>query len=212
MHTSASASPLTVKFSPNWPYSKSSRPSWSCQYRYDPIWYTNTARCSPPCPARSPCLSPSMLSRRTSRGPSTGRFHTAVCTVWPCQATSCGKPTLTDSSLPTGRSVITSCAPHRRGLVRAARQPILSSRHRGALWGGGGGGHRPGRPCPPAGEVPWGPRRLVLVHEGAAQVGVGLAGVEEVPAHGGELGLLVGGERPDRGGRGQLPLLRGHQL
>jgi hypothetical protein len=31
--------------------------------------------------ARSPCPSPSMLSRRTSRVPSTGRFQTAVYTI-----------------------------------------------------------------------------------------------------------------------------------
>src|SRR5262245_16708100 len=54
-----------------------------------------------------------MFSRRTSRGPSTGRFHTAVCTIWPCQATSCGKPTFTESKLPTRRSVLTSCVPNR---------------------------------------------------------------------------------------------------
>src|SRR6266568_2484092 len=125
MHTRSSARPLTVKFSPNWPYSKSSRPSWRCQYWYDPIWYTNTARCSPPCPARSPCPSPSIFSRPTSRGPSTGRFHTAVCTVWPCHATSCGMPTFTDSKLPTRRSVIISCAPHQA--VGTPDPPVIAA-------------------------------------------------------------------------------------
>jgi hypothetical protein len=45
--------------------------------------------------------SPSILSRRTIRGPATGFFQTAVCTVLPCQVTSCGIPTLTDSRAPT---------------------------------------------------------------------------------------------------------------
>ncbi len=31
-------------------------------------------------------------------GPSTGYFHTPVWTVWPCQDTSRGRPTFTDSS------------------------------------------------------------------------------------------------------------------
>src|SRR5215469_4388292 len=114
MHTSASASPLTVKFSPNWPYSKSSRPSCCCQYRYDSIWYTNTARCSPPCPVRSPCPSPSIFSRRTSLGPSTGRFHTAVWTTLPRQATSFGRPTFTESKRPAGRTMITSMSGQRQ--------------------------------------------------------------------------------------------------
>src|SRR3954447_11995739 len=48
-----------------------------------------------------------MFSRRTWRGPGAGAFHTAVCTVWPCQATSFGSPTLTDISRPTGRSALT---------------------------------------------------------------------------------------------------------
>src|SRR5690348_1657943 len=100
MHTCSSARPLTVKFSPNWPYSKSSRPSSPCQYRYDSIWYTNTARFSPPCPARSPWPSPSMFSRRTWLGPSTEYFQTPVCTVFPCQVTSFGRPTLTERRRP----------------------------------------------------------------------------------------------------------------
>src|SRR3954468_15373276 len=40
-----------------------------------------------------------MLSRRTSRGPSTGRFQIPVCTVRPCQETSLGIPTLTDTTV-----------------------------------------------------------------------------------------------------------------
>src|SRR5215218_4525411 len=38
-----------------------------------------------------------MLRRRTIRGPSTGLFHTPVCTVRPRQDTSFGIPTLRDS-------------------------------------------------------------------------------------------------------------------
>ena len=41
------------------------------------------------------------------RGPAAGFFHTAVRTVRPCQVTSCGKPTLTDRTLPARRSMIT---------------------------------------------------------------------------------------------------------
>src|SRR5436305_2080108 len=41
-----------------------------------------------------------MFSRRTMLGPSTGAFHTPVCTARPCQATSCGRPTLTDINRP----------------------------------------------------------------------------------------------------------------
>jgi hypothetical protein len=40
-----------------------------------------------------------MLSLRTIRGPFTGSFQTPVCTVLPCQVTSFGIPTLTDSSV-----------------------------------------------------------------------------------------------------------------
>src|ERR1700755_1875294 len=58
-----------------------------------------TARCSPPCPARSPWPSPSMLSLRTITGPSTGVLQIPVCTVLPFHATSFGRPTLTDTSL-----------------------------------------------------------------------------------------------------------------
>jgi hypothetical protein len=51
----------------------------------------------------SPWPSPSIFRRRTSAGPSTGRFHTAVCTVRPFQARSCGMPALTESKRPAGR-------------------------------------------------------------------------------------------------------------
>src|SRR4051794_26164649 len=61
-----------------------------------------------------------MFSRRTSRGPSTGRFHTEVCTSWPCQEMSCGRPTLTDSRLPTGRPITSTWAT--LALVGSVRQ------------------------------------------------------------------------------------------
>src|SRR5215469_9178676 len=57
-----------------------------------------TARCSPPCPARAPWPSPSIFSRRTIASPDTGRFHMPVCTVLPCQDTSFGRPTFTETS------------------------------------------------------------------------------------------------------------------
>jgi hypothetical protein len=38
--------------------------------------------------------------------PATGFFHTAACTVCPCQLTSCGSPALTDSKTPA-RPVVT---------------------------------------------------------------------------------------------------------
>src|SRR6516165_8728015 len=64
-----------------------------------------------------------MLSRRTIRGPETGFFHTAVCTVLPCQIRSCGMPTFTDSKLPARWSeVTTGSTPHRK-----------LTRHRGAV-------------------------------------------------------------------------------
>src|SRR4029453_3235839 len=87
-----------------WPYVKSSRFRKSCQYRYESSWYTKTARCSPPCPPRSPCPSPSRLSRRAMTGPPTGAFHTAVYTDRPRQRTSFGMPALTDLSVPTTAS------------------------------------------------------------------------------------------------------------
>src|SRR4051812_38046311 len=43
-----------------------------------------------------------MLSLRTRRGPVTGSLKTPVKTVFPCQGTSFGMPTLTDSRVPTG--------------------------------------------------------------------------------------------------------------
>src|ERR1700734_1107199 len=42
-----------------------------------------------------------MFSRRTMTGPSTGSFQMPVCTVLPCQATSRGSPTFTDSKTGT---------------------------------------------------------------------------------------------------------------
>ena len=57
--------------------------------------------------ARSPWPSPSMLSRRTIRGPSSRCFHTAVRTVRPCQVTSRGRPTFTESKLPACLSMVT---------------------------------------------------------------------------------------------------------
>ena len=39
---------------------------------------------------------------RTRRGPVTGSLKTPVKTVFPCQGTSFGMPTLTDTSVPTG--------------------------------------------------------------------------------------------------------------
>src|SRR5215475_10656125 len=88
-----------------------------------PIWYTNTARCSPPCPARSPCPSPSMFSRRTMRGPSTARFHTPVCTPRPRQVTSCGSPTLTATSVAVPRLL-----PPEAYLAGSARTTRLTER------------------------------------------------------------------------------------
>jgi hypothetical protein len=63
-------------------------------------------------PGQVPCPSPSMFSRRTSRAPATGFFHTPVCTVRPCHGTSCGSPTFTDSRRPDGRPSATTCPPH----------------------------------------------------------------------------------------------------
>jgi len=50
------------------------------------------------------------------------RFHTAVRTIWPCQARSCGKLTFTDSNRPTLRSVITCFSPPVRAV--APRQKV----------------------------------------------------------------------------------------
>src|SRR5690242_3937222 len=52
-----------------------------------------------------------MLSRRTICGPATAFFHTAVRTVLPCQVTSRGIPTLTDSRPPTGPPEFTTRSP-----------------------------------------------------------------------------------------------------
>src|SRR4051794_24255014 len=54
-----------------------------------------------------------MLRRRTMRGPSTGAFQTPVWTVRPCQATSRGSPTLTESRRPIRGGILAS------GLVMA---------------------------------------------------------------------------------------------
>src|SRR3954466_3874287 len=129
MHTSSSPSPSTVRFSPNSPEPKSSHPKCSCQYRYDRSWYTNTARCSPPCPAVSPCPSPSRLSLRTRRGPVTGSLKTPVKTVRPCHGTSLGIPTLTDSSVSTQRVS--------REHGRPARGGPSVIRSRAVVFGGG---------------------------------------------------------------------------
>src|SRR5579863_3354985 len=56
-----------------------------------------------------------MLRRRTIRGPATGFFHTAVCTVLPCQVTSCGSPTLTDSRDPADCLEVTTSSPSHGG-------------------------------------------------------------------------------------------------
>src|ERR1700674_2363989 len=60
-----------------------------------------TARCSPPCPARSPWPSPSRLSLSTMTGPSTGSFQMPVCMILLCHCTSLGIPTFTETSLAT---------------------------------------------------------------------------------------------------------------
>src|SRR6476646_2433732 len=98
MHTASSGSPSTVKFSPNCPWTRSVRLSCSCQWRYESSWYTKTARCSPPCPARSPWPSPSRFNRPTRQRRDTGSFQIPVCTVRPFHAMSRGSPTFTDNS------------------------------------------------------------------------------------------------------------------
>ncbi|GLW11675.1 hypothetical protein Misp01_68030 [Microtetraspora sp. NBRC 13810] len=71
-----------------------------------------------------------MLSRRTIRGPVTACFHTPVCTVFPCQDTSFGIPTFTDSNLamvilaPGGRYLIS--ARKRRSDARTRDSPPSS--------------------------------------------------------------------------------------
>src|SRR5215471_16021987 len=74
-----------------------------------------------------------MLSRRTIRGPATGFFHTAVRTVRPCQVTSLGKPTFTDSKLPARRSMITSSAPDHRDPLTTSLEGPISPDQPGAL-------------------------------------------------------------------------------
>src|ERR1700683_672215 len=75
-----------------------------------------------------------MLSRRTIRGPATGFFHTAVCTVLPCQVTSFGIPTLTDSRAPARFPEVATCSPsHAAGQLNGTApscSPVLPSRSR----------------------------------------------------------------------------------
>src|SRR3954452_24929265 len=47
-----------------------------------------------------------MLSLRTRRGPVTGSLKTPVKTVRPCQATSLGRPTLTDTNVPADSGIV----------------------------------------------------------------------------------------------------------
>ena len=120
-----------MKFSPNCPWTSRSRPSSFPSSRYDSIWYTNTARCSPPWPARSPCPSPSTFSLRTRRGPATGSLNTPVNTVRPCQGTSFGMPTLTDSSFPADSAARSADATRRDPeLMTTQRSPGPVARRR----------------------------------------------------------------------------------
>src|ERR1700722_4196878 len=64
-----------------------------------------------------------MLSRRTIRGPAAGFFHTAVSTVRPCQVTSCGIPTLTDSRDPARCPEVTTSSPSHGGEPLAPLRP-----------------------------------------------------------------------------------------
>src|ERR1700727_1535137 len=50
-----------------------------------------------------------MLSRRTMRRPSTGVFQIAVWTVLPCQVTSRGRPTFTESKRPIAIPIGSRC-------------------------------------------------------------------------------------------------------
>ena len=72
-----------------------------------------------------------MLSRRTMRGPSTGAFQMAVCTVLPCHVTSRGRPTLTES-----KRAITSfpreCALPKFRSLQCPLSVFRSKDHRGA--------------------------------------------------------------------------------
>src|SRR5208283_5143554 len=92
----------------------------------------NTARCSPPWLCRSPCASPSTLSRRTRRRPCTGAFHTDVETVFPRQAISRGRPTLTDNNCAIVRSLIFSVSATRGILPEAPLRHVdVAPRPRG---------------------------------------------------------------------------------
>src|SRR5882757_10714393 len=81
-----------------------------------------TARCSPPCPARSPCPSPSRFRRRAITRPGTDFFQTAVCTSLPCHSTSRGRPTFTDTTeltlFPSRRNSVAHLGCHAGGNVR----------------------------------------------------------------------------------------------
>jgi hypothetical protein len=59
------------------------------------------------------------------------------------------------------------------------------------------------------GQVGWCARRLFLVDEDPAQLGVRLGRAGEVAAHDGQLGGAVGGQRPLFFGRGELPRFGG---
>src|ERR1051325_9742709 len=56
------------------------------------------ARCSPPCPARSPWPSPCRFNRAARQRPCTEFFQIAVCTMRPFHSMSRGSPTFTDNS------------------------------------------------------------------------------------------------------------------
>src|SRR3984885_11071575 len=77
------------------------------------------ARCSPPCPARSPWPSPSRFNRAARQRPLTGHFQIAVCTMRPFHSMLRGSPTFTDSSRamspPFGADILYTsvfCQPH----------------------------------------------------------------------------------------------------
>src|SRR5438270_3948473 len=100
-----------------------------------------------------------MLSRRTRRRSSTGRFHTAVCTVWPCHDRSCGSPTLTDISRPTAGSALTGPEAKRGGGHGIATDGQVSN---GSSCRGGLRPPRHEEPletCPSV-AMPWPPPRL----------------------------------------------------
>ena len=105
MQTSSSGKPSMVKFSPNCPWTKSFAPELALPVAVGVGLVDEDGAHLAPCPARSPCPSPSTLSFRTRRGPSTGSLNTPVNTVLPCHGTSLGIPTLTERSLPAGPAI-----------------------------------------------------------------------------------------------------------